>query len=93
MLHWQTWRSSDLASPWNQPPMSTITVADAQAHFLEILAGLGPGEQVIIVNEGVQVATLIRSRPTSWPCKAGSAKDTVHWMASDFDAPLDFRPS
>jgi len=26
---------------------------------------------------------------TSWPCQAGSAKDTVHWMAEDFDAPLD----
>jgi predicted DNA-binding antitoxin AbrB/MazE fold protein len=26
---------------------------------------------------------------TSWPCQAGSAKDTVHWMSEDFDAPLD----
>jgi hypothetical protein len=32
---------------------------------------------------------LTRAAPSSWPCKAGSAKDTKHWMASDFDAPLD----
>ena len=27
--------------------------------------------------------------PTTWPCKAGSARDIPHWMAPDFDAPLD----
>jgi antitoxin (DNA-binding transcriptional repressor) of toxin-antitoxin stability system len=26
---------------------------------------------------------------TSWPCQPGTAKDTQHWMAPDFDAPLE----
>ena len=26
---------------------------------------------------------------TSWPCQPGTAKDTRHWMAPDFDAPLE----
>ena len=26
---------------------------------------------------------------TSWPCQPGTAKDSKHWMAPDFDAPLD----
>jgi predicted DNA-binding antitoxin AbrB/MazE fold protein len=45
--------------------------------------------------EGTEVKVMILSatttpiRQTSWPCQAGSAKDTVHWMADDFDAPLD----
>ena len=24
-----------------------------------------------------------------WPCPAGSAKETIHWMSPDFDAPLE----
>jgi antitoxin (DNA-binding transcriptional repressor) of toxin-antitoxin stability system len=58
----------------------------------QIIAGLNPGEPVLIMKDGEPVATLTRSPPKQWPCKAGSAKDTTHWMAPDFDAPLeDFR--
>jgi hypothetical protein len=32
---------------------------------------------------------LTRPPRTSWPCQPGSAKDTKHWMAPDFDAPLE----
>jgi Protein of unknown function (DUF2281) len=36
------------------------------------------------------LAKLARTEPkTQWPCKAGSAKGTIHWMAPDFDAPLE----
>jgi antitoxin (DNA-binding transcriptional repressor) of toxin-antitoxin stability system len=72
--------------------MSSITVDDAKARLPEIIAGLNPGEQLLIVQNGEPLAMLTRSRQNQWPCKAGSAKDTKHWMAPDFDAPLeDFR--
>ncbi len=72
--------------------MATVNLDDAKAHLREIISGLNPGEQLVIVEEGEPVATLTRSRAIQWPCKAGSAKGTKHWMAPDFDAPLeDFR--
>jgi antitoxin (DNA-binding transcriptional repressor) of toxin-antitoxin stability system len=72
--------------------MATVNLDDAKAHLREIIAGLNPGEELMIVHQGEPVATLVRARPNRWPCKAGSAKDTRHWMATDFDAPLeDFR--
>ena len=72
--------------------MPTVHVKDAQAHLRQIIAGLNPGEQLVIVEEGEPIATLARTPAKRWPCKAGSAKDTSHWMAPDFDAPPeDFR--
>jgi antitoxin (DNA-binding transcriptional repressor) of toxin-antitoxin stability system len=72
--------------------MTVIAVEEAQARLPELIAGLQPGEEVVIVQNGQPLATLTRSPRTSWPCRAGSAKDTEHWMAPDFDAtPEDFR--
>ena len=69
--------------------MSTVNIEDAQAHLPQIIAGRNPGEPLL---NGEPMATLTRSRPKQWPCKAGSAKGLSHWMAPDFDAPLeDFR--
>jgi antitoxin (DNA-binding transcriptional repressor) of toxin-antitoxin stability system len=69
--------------------MSTVNLDEAQSHLGEIITGLNPGEQLVIIQNGQPLAMLTRAAPNSWPCKAGSAKDTKHWMASDFDAPLD----
>ena len=72
--------------------MPTVNLADAQARLQEILAGLNPGEQVIITKDGEPFATLTRSGPAQWPCKAGSAKDKLLWIAPEFDAPLEEFP-
>jgi antitoxin (DNA-binding transcriptional repressor) of toxin-antitoxin stability system len=69
--------------------MTAITVEEAQANLPQIIAGLKPGEEVVITDQGQPLVRLVRSERTSWPCKAGSAKDTTHWMSPDFDAPLD----
>jgi len=69
--------------------MSSFNVKEVQAHLPEIIAGLKPGEQLLITQDGQPLAVLTRSSRTSWPCKAGSAKDKSHWIAPDFDAPLD----
>ena len=72
--------------------MPTVKIEDAQAHLPQIIAGLNPGEPLTITKDGEPVATLTRHRSKSWPCKAGSARELPHWMAPDFDAPLeDFR--
>ena len=72
--------------------MATVNLDDAKAHLPEIISGLNPGEQVVIVKNGEPMAMLTRTRPKQWPCTAGSAKDSRHSMAPDFDAPLeDFR--
>jgi antitoxin (DNA-binding transcriptional repressor) of toxin-antitoxin stability system len=69
--------------------MSPVNLDDAKAHLGEIISGLNPGEEVAIVKNGEPLATLTRSQPKQWPCRAGSAKATPHWMAPDFDAPLE----
>ena len=69
--------------------MSIINLHDATVHLPEIISGLHPGEQLVIVQNGEPLATLIRNRPGQWPCQAGSAKHLKHWMAPDFDAPLN----
>ena len=72
--------------------MPTADVNDVKAHLPEMIAGLNPGEQLVIEQDGEPIATLTRRGVQQWPCKAGSARNTQHWMAPDFDAPLeDFR--
>jgi antitoxin (DNA-binding transcriptional repressor) of toxin-antitoxin stability system len=72
--------------------MPTVSIDEAQALLRQVIAGLNPGEPLIITENGEPVATLTRAGARQWPAKAGSAKDTDHWMAPDFDAPLeDFR--
>ncbi len=78
--------------------MTTITLTEAQATLSELIHRLMPGEEVVIIENDRAIARLVLNPlpPTQqiepknqWPCKAGSAKNTIHWMAPDFDAPLD----
>lgn len=69
--------------------MATVNLDDAKARLPEIISELKPGEQVVITDKGEPTAMLTRACPSQWPCMAGSAKDSRHWMAPDFDAPLD----
>ena len=53
--------------------MATVNLDDAKAHLREIISGLNPGEQLMIVQEGEPVATLTRSSQAvalcRWQCK------------------------
>jgi antitoxin (DNA-binding transcriptional repressor) of toxin-antitoxin stability system len=69
--------------------MSTLNLDQAQAHLREIVAGLRPGEEVVLTDNGQPLAKLVKIERTSWPCKAGSAKDKILYIAPDFDAPLE----
>ena len=69
--------------------MPTLTLDEAQARLREIVAGLQPGDEVVLTDNGRPLAKLVRAERTSWPCKAGSARDKILWIAPDFDAPLE----
>jgi antitoxin (DNA-binding transcriptional repressor) of toxin-antitoxin stability system len=69
--------------------MQTIPLHEAQTRLAEIVAQLPPGGEVVLTDDGRPAARLVKEARTSWPCKAGSAKDTPHWMAPGFDAPLE----
>ena len=72
--------------------MSAVSLEEAGKRLPELIDSLQPGQEVVLVRDGQAVATLTRAARTSWPCKAGSAEHRPHWMAPDFDAPLeDFR--
>lgn len=67
----------------------TIPIEDASSRLRELIEGLDPSDEIIIVVSGEPMAKLTREQQTTWPCQPGSAKNTTHWMSSDFDAPLD----
>lgn len=69
--------------------MTTINLDEAKDRLPEIISGLNPGEQLMIVEAGEPLATLTRNASGHQRCKAGSAKDKKHWMAPDFNAPLE----
>jgi antitoxin (DNA-binding transcriptional repressor) of toxin-antitoxin stability system len=69
--------------------MPTVTMKEAQAKLPELIHTLLQGEELLITEDDLPIATLTRSPRTSWPCQPGSAKDKEHWMAEDFDAPLE----
>jgi len=69
--------------------MASVNLDEIKSPLPEIISSLSPGEELIILQEGEPVATLSRISGKQWPATAGSAKDTKHWMAPDFDAPLE----
>ena len=68
--------------------MTTISLEEAHAKLPEVINGLQPGEEIVITELGQPVAQVRKAARTSWPCKAGTAKDSILWIAPDFDAPL-----
>jgi antitoxin (DNA-binding transcriptional repressor) of toxin-antitoxin stability system len=69
--------------------MSTVSIEEASTKLPELIHSLLYGEELIITEKNQPIAILIRSPRTSWPCQPGSAKNKTHWMAEDFDAPLE----
>jgi antitoxin (DNA-binding transcriptional repressor) of toxin-antitoxin stability system len=67
----------------------TVSIEEAKAHLQELIARLPTNEELVICDGGQPVAKMSRVEKKSWPCQPGSAKDLPHWMAPDFNAPLD----
>ena len=69
--------------------MSTVTIEEAQAKLPELIEHLQPGEEITITDRGQPLAHVKKAERTAWPCRAGTAKDSILWIAPDFDAPLE----
>ena len=69
----------------------TVTLQEAQAALPALIAGLSPGQELVIEQGGKPVATLTAAPPSAgpWPSQAGCYPKAEFWMAPDFDAPLD----
>jgi antitoxin (DNA-binding transcriptional repressor) of toxin-antitoxin stability system len=67
----------------------TLPISAATSKLPEIVAGMTPGEELVLTSNGQPVAIVTRPSRTSWPSVPGSAKDRTLWMAPDFDAPLE----
>jgi hypothetical protein len=55
----------------------------------QLVEGMVSGEELVLTVHGEPKAVVTKPILTSWPCQPGTAKDTKHWMAPDFDAPLE----
>ena len=61
----------------------------AVGSLLELVDGMVPGEELVLTVQGEPKVVVTKPPRTSWPCQPGTAKDTKHWMAPDFNAPLE----
>ena len=66
----------------------SLPMTAALPKFPELVAGMVPGDELVLTTNGEPVAVVTRPPRTSWPCQPGTAKDRAFWMAPDFDAPL-----
>src|SRR5947199_386773 len=70
----------------------TVTVADAQARLPELIAGLQPGEAVIITDNDRPVARLVVEEPPKRePRKLGTLKGTVLYADVQVGLPFHHR--
>lgn len=65
--------------------MATFNVADAKAHFSELVQKAMIGEEVVIARDNKPMVKLVPVVPPGKARKPGSAKGQV-WLAPDFDA-------
>ena len=67
----------------------TLPLSAIGSHLPDLVAGMVPGEEIVLTTQGEPVAVITRPARTSWPSQPGTAKDRSMWMAPDFDAPLE----
>jgi antitoxin (DNA-binding transcriptional repressor) of toxin-antitoxin stability system len=71
--------------------MTSLSIDEAQLKLRDVVHGLAPGDEVLIVENDQTVARLLpaESKPQSFPRQLGTMRGTVLYMAPDFDAPLE----
>jgi antitoxin (DNA-binding transcriptional repressor) of toxin-antitoxin stability system len=53
----------------------TLPLSDAQANLTEIVAGMTPGEELVLTADGQPVAVVTRPPRAKWPCQPGTAAE------------------
>jgi prevent-host-death family protein len=72
--------------------MANYNIADAKAHFSELVQRAMLGEEVIIAKDNKPVLRLAPLDRPRTPRKPGSGRGQILFMAPDFDAlPDDFK--
>jgi antitoxin (DNA-binding transcriptional repressor) of toxin-antitoxin stability system len=70
--------------------VTTVSIEEVRERLDELIDGLAIGEELIVTRDDQPIARLAKTAPSAgWPCKAGSARDKILWIAPDFDTPLD----
>jgi antitoxin (DNA-binding transcriptional repressor) of toxin-antitoxin stability system len=67
--------------------MQTMPLDQADGHLVEIIAKLGPGEEIVLTHDDKPVAT-IRATPATprEPPRFGTLRGSILYIAPDFDA-------
>ena len=66
--------------------MNEVALNDVGSIFKDLIERLRPGEEVGVLQDGERVATIRKEEhrdAASYPCKAGSAKGKILYMADD----------
>ncbi len=67
----------------------TVTIEEAKLQLEELIEKLSLNEELVIYQNGSPIARMTRVERSLEPRKPGSAAHLPHWMADDFDAPLE----
>jgi antitoxin (DNA-binding transcriptional repressor) of toxin-antitoxin stability system len=68
--------------------MSTLTLEEAQSRLKDVIAGIGPGEELVITQDGEPVALLTRAsveRVPRAPRRPGNCKGMFTITSDDED--------
>lgn len=65
--------------------MSQFNIAEAKAHFSELVQKAALGEEIVIARGNKPLARIVPFAAAAAPRAPGSAKGQIH-MAEDFDA-------
>jgi antitoxin (DNA-binding transcriptional repressor) of toxin-antitoxin stability system len=71
--------------------MTTLSIEEAQTKLRDLVHGLNPGDEVLIVEDNRPVARLLPAELKSQqsPRQLGTMRRTALYMAPDFGAPLE----
>jgi len=62
-----------------------VNIAEAKAHFSELVQRASMGEEVVIAKDNRPLAKLVPIRPAKGKRRPGSGKGQILWMSDDFD--------
>jgi len=67
--------------------MAQFNIAEAKAHFSELVEKAVLGEEIILAKDNKPVAKIVPLRPSER--KPGTGRGQILFMSPDFDAPLE----
>lgn len=66
--------------------MSQFNIAEAKAHFSELVQKAMLGEEIVIARDNKPVLKLVPLEKSKQPRQPGSGRGQIQYMAPDFDA-------